>query len=91
MPYIVLETIAAGVPIVATRVGGIPEIFGADAGHLVPPGDVAGLADAMAATVAAPDAARDAVAALKARIRSDFTVEAMAAAIEGIYRTVTVR
>ena len=46
MPYIVLEAIAAGVPMVATSVGGIPEIFGA-AGRLVPPGDASALAAAM--------------------------------------------
>ena len=28
MPYIVLETLAAGKPMIATAVGGIPEIFG---------------------------------------------------------------
>ncbi len=28
MPYVVLETVAAGLPLIATRVGGIPEIFG---------------------------------------------------------------
>jgi glycosyltransferase involved in cell wall biosynthesis len=36
MPYVVLEAIAAGMPVVATDVGGIPEIFGPDAGALVP-------------------------------------------------------
>src|SRR6202140_2099822 len=37
MPYVVLEAIAAGMPIVATRVGGIPEIFGPGARGVVPP------------------------------------------------------
>src|SRR5262249_37357835 len=46
MPYVVLEAIAAGVPIVATRVGGVPEIFGPRADELVPPGDAAALAAA---------------------------------------------
>ena len=44
LPYIVLEAAAAGLPIIATNVGGIPEIFGPDAGDLVPPGDPAALA-----------------------------------------------
>ena len=54
MPYIVLEAIAAGTPVVATRVGGIPEIFGAHADRLVPPGDTVALADAMAAVLRQP-------------------------------------
>ena len=47
MPYVVLEAIAAGMPIIATRVGGIPEIFGAAADELVAPGDPAELARAI--------------------------------------------
>ena len=52
LPYIVLEAAAAGLPMVATRVGGIPEIFGADAGELVPPADAAALARAIAVLAA---------------------------------------
>jgi glycosyltransferase involved in cell wall biosynthesis len=37
MPYIVLEALAAGKPMIATAVGGIPEIFGADSPALVNP------------------------------------------------------
>ena len=47
MPYVVLEAIAAGMPIIATRVGGIPEIFGPAADELVAPGDAAALARAI--------------------------------------------
>jgi glycosyltransferase involved in cell wall biosynthesis len=86
MPYIVLDAVAAGMPLVATRVGGVPEIFGADADRLVPPNDAAALADAMAAVLAAPGAALAKAAALNIRIRSIFTVEAMAATVEGVYR-----
>src|SRR5262249_29965157 len=47
LPYIVLEATAAGLPLIATRVGGIAEIFGPDAGELVPSGDAAALAQAI--------------------------------------------
>ena len=47
LPYIVLEAAAASVPMVATRVGGMPEIFGPDAAALVPPEDPAALAEAI--------------------------------------------
>ena len=91
MPYIVLEAIAAGRPVIATRVGGIPEIYGAHADRLVPSGDTVRLADAMAAVLANPPGAHAASVTLKIRLRSEFTVEAMAAAIESVYRRVTVR
>jgi glycosyltransferase involved in cell wall biosynthesis len=63
MPYVVLEAIAAALPLVATRVGGIPEIFGPRADDLVPPGDPDALAAAIDALMADPArAARDAQA-----------------------------
>src|SRR5690606_14234142 len=40
MPYIVLETLAAGKPMMASAVGGIPEIFGPDSPALVEPNPV---------------------------------------------------
>jgi glycosyltransferase involved in cell wall biosynthesis len=89
MPYIVLETIAAGVPMIATRVGGIPEIFGEEAHRLVAPGDAIALAEAMMALAGSPDAARIGAERLKARVAALFTVEAMAATVESAYRAVT--
>lgn len=89
MPYIVLEAIAAGIPLIATRVGGVPEIFGSESGRLVPPGNVERLANAMAATAAAPQDARYAAGRLRETIRTRFSIDAMAAAIEGAYRQVT--
>ena len=86
MPYIVLEAIAAGTPLITTRVGGIPEIFASESGRLVAPGEPGELANAMAATLAAPQAARAAADRLKALVRPRFSVAAMAAAIEGVYR-----
>ena len=44
MPYIVLEALAAGMPMIASAVGGIPEIFGAGSYALISPdaGELAG-------------------------------------------------
>ena len=60
-PLILQEALRAGVPIVATRVGGIPELAGEDAAILVPPGDAPDLADAVRAVLGD--------AALAARLR----------------------
>ena len=49
LPCVVSEALASGLPIIATRVGGIPEQVGEGAGILVDPGDEAGLKDAMSA------------------------------------------
>ena len=48
MPNAVLEAMAAGRPVVATRVGGVPELIrDGENGHLVEPGDAAGMARAV--------------------------------------------
>jgi glycosyltransferase involved in cell wall biosynthesis len=86
MPYVVLEAIAAGMPMVASRVGGIPEIVGGDASQLVEPGNAVALADGLDRVLTAPGAALAAAAALNIRLRSTFTVEEMAAGVERLYR-----
>jgi glycosyltransferase involved in cell wall biosynthesis len=55
LPYIVLEAVAARRPVVATNVGGIPEIFGPFASKLAPSGDAEALAAAMLDAATAPD------------------------------------
>jgi glycosyltransferase involved in cell wall biosynthesis len=60
-PLILQEALRAGVPVVATRVGGTPALTGEDAALLVPPGDVQRLAGAVRAVLTDP--------ALAARLR----------------------
>jgi glycosyltransferase involved in cell wall biosynthesis len=83
MPYIVLETLAAGKPLIATNVGGIPEIFGKDNAGITQPnveaietGMVAALSDEKAWVANMPN-----LKTLKAR----FGADVMAAAIEQAY------
>lgn len=85
MPYIVLEAIAGGRPIVATNVGGIPEIFEGEEGLLTPPGDPEALAAAMAGVLGDPDRATTATARAS-RLKQRFSVSAMARDVEQAYR-----
>ena len=50
-PLILQEALRAGVPVVATRAGGTPDLTGEDAAVLVPPGDTARLAEAVRAVL----------------------------------------
>jgi len=50
-PNVILEALACGRPVVATRVGGIPEILNETCGRLVPPRDPRSLAEAIAAVL----------------------------------------
>lgn len=78
LPYIVLEGIAAKAPIVATRVGGVPEIFGDQAHRLAPPNDANALAAAMRGMLEAPREEREALADQMAHfVQSRFTLASM--------------
>lgn len=77
LPYVILEAAAACMPIVATRVGGIPEIFGPQSFRLVPPDDATALADALGGILADPTQRMRAAQTLQARVRAHFTVDAM--------------
>jgi glycosyltransferase involved in cell wall biosynthesis len=47
-PVVAIESLAAGKPVVSTRVGGVPDVVSdGEDGILVPPGDVDGLAEAL--------------------------------------------
>jgi glycosyltransferase involved in cell wall biosynthesis len=55
VPNVILEAFACGLPVVAARVGGIPEVLAHDfLGRLVPPGDPAALAGALRAVLETP-------------------------------------
>ena len=88
MPYIVLETVAAQAPLLATHVGGVPEIFGPFADRLGPPDDPADLARRIVArTGARPERARArARANSPAYVRSRFSLDNMADTVLSAYR-----
>jgi len=80
LPYVVIEAGGAGIPIIASNVGGIPEILGPD-GNLIPPQDPERLADAIAAALDDPAKARAGAERLRERIRTMFSQDAM---VEGV-------
>lgn len=86
LPYVALEAAAAGMPLIATRVGGIPEIFGPDASRLVRPGDARALATALAHALADREEMTRAAERLRHRIETDFSSARMVASVIGFYR-----
>jgi glycosyltransferase involved in cell wall biosynthesis len=86
LPYVALEAAAAGVAMIATQVGGVPEIFGPQAHRLVPPADAAALAAAAAAALDDPHGLQAATAALRDRVRQSFSREAMVDGVLDAYR-----
>ena len=83
---VVAEALCLGTPIVATHVGGIPEIVedGID-GVLVPPADSKALADAIVRVLGDPERRRLMVSAGRERVRDRFGFEKMMRAYEQIY------
>lgn len=85
LPYVVLEAGAAGKPLLASRVGGIAEILGPDAGRLVPPDDAEALSEAILGSLDRADDTAAAAAALRQRIARDFSVDTMADGVLAAY------
>jgi glycosyltransferase involved in cell wall biosynthesis len=79
LPNVVLEACAAGVPVVATAVGGTPEVVvdGVN-GHLVPPGDPETLAGRIRDLIASPDRLQEMGFQGRQRIFEQFTFPAQA-------------
>ncbi|SSC72495.1 unnamed protein product [Ciceribacter sp. T2.26MG-112.2] len=85
MPYIVLEALAAGKSLIATRVGGIPEVLGEDSDALVEPGNVQDLARVMARAVTTPDW-HGATMPEPEAFRARFSASTMAEQMADLYR-----
>jgi L-malate glycosyltransferase len=82
----VLESMAAGVPVVATRVGGTPEaIEDGVSGLLVPPRDAGSLAEAITTLLENPEMARRLGQAGKARVETHFSIRRMTDETERLY------
>lgn len=85
LPYVALEAAAAGKPLIATRVGGIPEIFGPQSDVLVDAEDADKLAQAIAIAMDDPVAAGQRARALRTRVATEFSVDVMTEAVISAY------
>jgi L-malate glycosyltransferase len=82
----ILEAMAAALPVVATAVGGTPEVLDEASGVLAPSRDPAALAGALAALIRDPALRTRLAAGARARVEASFTLDRMVRSYAGIYR-----
>ncbi|MDQ0285987.1 glycosyltransferase involved in cell wall biosynthesis [Desulfofundulus luciae] len=88
LPLTILEAMAAGKPVVATQVGGLPEVVvDGETGFLVPPRDPQALARALAQLLLERQKAEEMGQKGRQRVMQHFTVEAMVRKIEEEYKS----
>ncbi|OGL00951.1 MAG: hypothetical protein A3D33_19895 [Candidatus Rokubacteria bacterium RIFCSPHIGHO2_02_FULL_73_26] len=86
LPFALLEAMALGKPVVATTVGGCPEVVeDGRTGWLVPPGDAPALAGAVLRLLEDAPAARAMGARGAARVRAEFSLARMVDALQTLY------
>lgn len=89
LPLAVLEAMAAGLPVVATDVGGVREaVVDGQTGVLVPAGDPVALAGAILELLRDPDRARALGRAGRQRAEAEFDAELMASRVTELYREI---
>jgi glycosyltransferase involved in cell wall biosynthesis len=79
IPVVLMEAMASGVPVIATRLSGIPELVAPGVtGTLAEQGDADSLADAIVATLSDADGAREMAASARRRVETGFDVRSCA-------------
>jgi colanic acid/amylovoran biosynthesis glycosyltransferase len=87
IPVTLLEAMAHGVPVVASTIGGIPELLEGDAGLLVPPQDPSALADALARLAADPELRAGLAESGRRRIAAEFEAGSVARRLSQLFET----
>lgn len=90
-PMVLLEAMAANVPIVATEVGGVPDVIDSSSARLVRPGDIPGIALALTATLTEPESTAIRIRRAREKLGQQFDIASWLARYESIYRTVARR
>lgn len=91
-PLSVMEYMEAGLPVVGTRVGGVPDLIDDGVhGRLVPPGDAPALAAALAGLLDDPAAARAMGGAARERRRAEFDLSVTIGRVQDLYEELTAR
>lgn len=90
-PNAIIEAMAHGKPIVATRVGGIPDLVSDDTGVLVPPSDIEALTGAMAGLAAEVEARHAMGVAARKRYEELFTPQAVLPLLVDFYEGIAGR
>ncbi len=88
LPIAILEGMAYGLPVIATRVGAIPEVItDGKEGFLIAPHDVETLADRLLHIEGDPTLRKEMGQAARKRIERDYTLERMADRLSNVYRS----
>jgi len=90
-PVSLIEAGAAGLPAVATDVGGVGEVVGEQTGILVPPGDPAALAGALRQMADDPERRRTYGRAARSRVTGRYGAARLIGDVDALYRELTAR
>jgi len=86
IPQVIPQALAVGTPVVASTVGGSPELIrDGENGRLVPPADPAALADAILALLREPERARAMARAGQVMVQARYTIDATMARTTAVY------
>lgn len=90
-PMVLLEAMWAGIPIVATAVGGVPDVLSTQEALLCPAGNTAAIAHAVMTVVTTPADASEMAARARTRVADQFGPDEWLAAHETLYRRLIAR